>query len=369
MPVPRHIIEQLKQLIPPLNGSLYKGQSGRVGVLGGALDYTGAPFFASMSALRIGADLSHVICSPAAAGAIKSYSPDLIVHPILREEETPSSIRPTLSSLLSRLHVLVLGPGLGREDYMVRFAKLALNIAKDQARRTVNSGMYVVLDADALWMVGQDLALIRGYRRAVLTPNVVEFKRLSENVNIDPATPPGECAMCVSRALGGVTILQKGGTDIICTNTVVANAEARLRKVPDGDSTEEQVDVDVPGGLKRCGGQGDILSGTVGAIMAWGKCYEDGAFGMSSCRYFTDGTYDISDQSLPPSRIPLLAAVGGSMVTRTASKIAFEKHGRGVVTQDMLGEIGGAFSSIFSDKSRFPIVAVGVKEGADKWRL
>lgn len=40
-----------------------------------------------MSALRFGADLSHVICSPTAAGAIKSYSPDLIVHPILREEE------------------------------------------------------------------------------------------------------------------------------------------------------------------------------------------------------------------------------------------------------------------------------------------
>jgi len=33
-----------------------------------------------------GVDLSHVICSPTAAGAIKSYSPDLIVHPILRED-------------------------------------------------------------------------------------------------------------------------------------------------------------------------------------------------------------------------------------------------------------------------------------------
>lgn len=38
MPVPRHIIEQFKHLIPPLNGSLHKGQSGRVGVLGGALE-------------------------------------------------------------------------------------------------------------------------------------------------------------------------------------------------------------------------------------------------------------------------------------------------------------------------------------------
>ena len=38
-----------------------------------------------------------------------------------------------------------------------------------------------MLDADALWMIGQDLSLIKGYRKAVLTPNVMEFKRLSDN--------------------------------------------------------------------------------------------------------------------------------------------------------------------------------------------
>jgi hypothetical protein len=32
------ILNQIKQLIPPLNGKLHKGQSGRVGVLGGALE-------------------------------------------------------------------------------------------------------------------------------------------------------------------------------------------------------------------------------------------------------------------------------------------------------------------------------------------
>ncbi|KAI0642208.1 Ribokinase-like protein [Trametes meyenii] len=328
MPVPKHILSQIKAIIPPLNGTLHKGQSGRVGVLGGALDYTGAPFFASISALRIGADLSHVICSPTAAGAIKSYSPDLIVHPILREDQAPDQVKQTLGSLLSRLHVLIVGPGLGREDYMINYAKLAVRIAKEQ-------GMYVVLDADALWMIGQDLALIRGYRRAVLTPNVMEFKRLSENVNIDPKIPAEERAMHVSRALGGVTVLEKGASDIICTNTGETNTElAELNKISEGESTEERVVVDVPGGLKRCGGQGDILSGTVGTVMAWGKCFESGAFG---------------DGSVPPSRIPLLAAVAGSIVTRTASRRAFGKHGRGVVTQDIIPEIGGAFAEIFGE--------------------
>jgi ATP-dependent NAD(P)H-hydrate dehydratase len=61
----------------------------------------------------------------------------------------------------------------------------------------------------------------------------------------------------LSESLGGVTILQKGSTDIISND----------------HATEE---VDEPGGLKRVGGQGDILSGLVAAFLAWAKGYEDG---------------------------------------------------------------------------------------------
>ncbi|KAI0295944.1 Ribokinase-like protein [Russula brevipes] len=318
MSIPPAVKDQIWKIIPPLNGKLHKGQSGRVGVLGGALDYTGAPFFAAISAQRVGVDLSHVICSPTAAGAIKSYSPDLIVHPILCEETPPKSLRPELAALLSRLHVLVIGPGLGREEYMQTFARLALDIAKEQH-------MYLVLDADGLYMAGRQLDLIRGYRRIVLTPNVVEFKRLSEQAGIDPNTPPEERASSVSKALGGVTVLQKGESDIIAVNTEGAAAAHEAEQ-------KEVVVMRTPGGMKRCGGQGDILSGSVGAFLAWAKCYESGAFG---------------DNAIPVSRMPMLAAVGGSMVTRTTSRRAFEKQGRAVVTQDMLSEIGGAFTEVF----------------------
>jgi ATP-dependent NAD(P)H-hydrate dehydratase len=283
MPVPRSIIEQLKKLIPPLNGTLHKGHSGRVGVLGGAQDYTGAPFFAAISALRLGADLSHVICSPTAAGSIKSYSPDLIVHPILREESSPEKVRPELDSLLSRLHVLIVGPGLGRENYMQAYARIALSIAQQR-------GMFVVLDADALWLVNNDASMIQGYRRAVLTPNVMEFKRLSESLGIDADTPADKRARLVSKALGGVTVVEKGGKDIIAVDTTGNAADAEKSKVGTGEkeAIREQIEIDIQGGYKRCGGQGDVLSGCVGTILAWGKCYEDGAFGwVSSLQAFS----------------------------------------------------------------------------------
>lgn len=56
---------------------------------------------------------------------------------------------------------------------MQTFARLAVTIAKEQ-------NMYLVIDADGLYMVNNDLSLVRGYEKVVLTPNVVEFKRLSE---------------------------------------------------------------------------------------------------------------------------------------------------------------------------------------------
>ncbi|KDQ61528.1 hypothetical protein JAAARDRAFT_30978 [Jaapia argillacea MUCL 33604] len=331
MPVPRHIFDQIKKLIPPLDGSLHKGQSGRVGVLGGAMDYTGAPFFAAISAFRLGADLSHVICSPTAAGAIKSYAPDLIVHPMLSEDSSPEKVKPELTSLLSRLHVLIMGPGLGREPYMQSYARLALSLAKDQ-------GMFVVLDADALWMVERDLGLIKGYRRAVLTPNVMEFKRLSEQVAIDPKTPSDKRASLVSQALGGVTVLQKGPKDIIATNTLsTSSSDHTPSKINQEEKEEEEViEVDVMGGFKRCGGQGDVLSGTVGTWLAWGKCFESGAFG---------------DGSIPPSRMPVLAATAGSIITRTTSKLAFRKQGRALMTEDLVPEIGKAFVEVFGEEA------------------
>jgi ATP-dependent NAD(P)H-hydrate dehydratase len=47
--------------------------------------------------------------------------------------------------------------------------------------------------------------------------------------------------------------------------------------------------------------------------------------------------------------MPLLAAIAGSMVTRTASRRAFSREGRGVVTEDMIPEVGRAFAEVFGE--------------------
>ena len=110
------VLQLARSLVPPLTSSLRKGHAGRVAVIGGSLEvrifvvmvrlnfifspsftqqciskYTGAPFLSAMTALRTGADLVHVIASPLAAPAIKAYSPDLIVHPLLEGEKEDDS--------------------------------------------------------------------------------------------------------------------------------------------------------------------------------------------------------------------------------------------------------------------------------------
>ena len=159
---------------------------------------------------------------------------------------------------------------------MQSYAKMAVAIAKER-------GKYIVLDADGLYMIGEDISVIKGYRRAVLTPNVVEFRRLSEQIGIDPNIPSDQRAALMSKSLGGVTVLQKGAKDIISSDTTGDEADLRKSRIESTDveleNFQETVEVDIEGGLKRCGGQGDVLSGCVGTFMAWGRCYEDGAFG------------------------------------------------------------------------------------------
>lgn len=53
-------------------------------------------------------------------------------------------------------------------------ARIALRLARENQ-------LYVVIDADGLFLVQNDPSVVKGYERAVLTPNVVEFGRLVES--------------------------------------------------------------------------------------------------------------------------------------------------------------------------------------------
>ncbi|EJU03686.1 Ribokinase-like protein [Dacryopinax primogenitus] len=307
------ILEQVRAIIPPLSAKLHKGQAGRVGVVGGSADYTGAPFFSSMSAMLLGADLAHVICEPTAGNVIKTYSPDLIVHRILDESQPVEKVEPIFKDIASRLHVLVIGPGMGRSDANQAFGRMALRVARQQ-------GMYVVLDADGLWMVQMDPEVVKGYSKAVLTPNVMEFQRLCDKLGISQSEgDPTQLCAKVSLALGRVTVLQKGPEDIISNGV-------------------ESWTVNEQGSLKRCGGQGDVLSGCVGTFLAWAKNFEEGEY-----------TEKKPDTDSP--HVSILAAYGAATITRTASRFAFAYKKRAMQSSDLLDHVGDSYEYHFGEGS------------------
>jgi ATP-dependent NAD(P)H-hydrate dehydratase len=53
-------------------------------------------------------------------------------------------------------------------------ARVAIKLARE-------NNVYIVIDADGLFLVQTDPSVVKGYKRVILTPNVVEFGRLVES--------------------------------------------------------------------------------------------------------------------------------------------------------------------------------------------
>lgn len=314
----KEMLMKVRKIVPPMLEKFHKGQMGRVAVIGGSEDYTGAPYFSAMASARLGADLSHVICTPTAAQVIKTYSPNLMVHPLMRPSstaaphETASHIASTIIDMLPRLHVLVIGPGLGRDPLMQETCALVIKAAREK-------GIPFVLDADALLIAINEPGLVDGYKECVLTPNIVEFGRLCKAKGIEASNDEkghgeGEGSKKLARAFGGVTVIQKGAKDYI--------------------SNGENVFVsDLKGGLKRSGGQGDTLTGSLATFLGWRKAYMDGL-------WETEG-------NIGGDELLALAAFGGSCLTRECSRLAFAKKGRSLQASDLTDEIFEAYNNLF----------------------
>lgn len=212
-----------------------------------------------------------------------------MVHPLMRQtthassSESSDAIAKTVIDMLPRLHVLVIGPGLGRDQLMQDTCAKVIEAARKEK-------MPFVLDADGLNLAQRRPELVQGYKECILTPNVVEFGRLCKSKGIDTSgLDDGKAAEKLSKAFDGVTIVQKGAKDYISN----------------GDKTLVS---DIEGGLKRSGGQGDTLTGSLGTFLCWRKAY-------------LDKLWD-HDGDLDAAELLALAAFGGSSITRVSNSFS-----------------------------------------------
>lgn len=159
-----------------------------------------------------------MICCKTASQTIKSYSPELIVSPILDDD----TFKNEFSALVPKLHSIVVGPGLGRRKEQFLVAAEVIKIAKQYE-------LPITIDADAVLLVAESPELVKGYSRAILTPNAREFDYLCDKVGIGSCSAKGidldEIRTKVhklSSVLEGVTVVRKGKIDFISNGSTQA---------------------------------------------------------------------------------------------------------------------------------------------------
>lgn len=245
----------VRSLIKPRRPWSKKGDFGRVLVIGGSNEYSGAPALAALAALRTGADLAIVAAPSSVASIIRSFSPNIIVRSLSGDFLNTEHLE-KLVSLTTRATSVVIGPGLGLQ-------KETIDTVNEYIRR-VGNNVKLIIDADALKAISTDVDVVKG-KKVILTPHAGEFRILTGVTLSEDLESRVETITRVASNLN-VTLLVKGHYDII--------------------SDGSRVKVNITGNPSMTvGGTGDILSGVLATLASW----NDDLFKVACAGAFING--------------------------------------------------------------------------------
>ncbi len=214
-----------------------KGDNGRILVIGGNETYSGAPALAAMGAIQSGVDLVTILTPQKISSAIRSYSPEFIVHDYPAPHLTEDSLS---TELIKQSDVIILGPGLGQHpDTREAVSKVLASVKKFEKS--------IVIDADALKLL--DMAEISS--KTILTPHAGEFAVLTD-ISIPSSAHEFDkrCQLVqeVSTQFPNVWVI-KGHWDIVTNNSGLI----KINKTGTSRMTR--------------GGTGDILAGLIAGFV------------------------------------------------------------------------------------------------------
>ena len=240
----------VRHLIRQKDKNAKKGDGGRVLVIGGSIDFVGAPALAALAALRGGADLAYVVVPESIRGIVASFSPDLITIP-LGEDYLDKRHLNRLEKLVSVSDSIVLGPGMSLRDETIEFVEAFAEYLSER-----DSAPPLVVDADALKAVAQKKLEFKG--RAILTPHRGEFRILAESYGLASSEATVDAVRDLSIATNSVVLL-KGPIDIVCSK----KSCIKNRTGTPAMST---------------GGTGDVLSGLIASLIKRTESLFEAAF-------------------------------------------------------------------------------------------
>lgn len=249
--------KKIYSLLPKRKIRSHKGSYGRVLVMAGSPQMSGACYFASEAAYRVGAGLVHVVTAKENADIIRTKLPEAIVSTWssdLTEEEIAMIIQG-----MDLANAVVIGPGLGLGQEAQAILRLVLDhLVKEGNTSSDASHKPVVIDADGLNLLAQmeewfaedshDGRRLCLPDHVILTPHLKEMSRLIQK----------EVPVIMDHMIE--TVYEREGK---CT---IVLKDART-VVSDG----EQVYINTTGNHALAkGGSGDVLSGMIGGLLAQG---------------------------------------------------------------------------------------------------
>ena len=236
----------VRSKLPIRSTDSHKGTYGTVLTIAGSLGMTGASMLASESALRVGAGL--VLLAVPKSLIAHLPSKEIIYHPLPETESNSIALKAldALEADLEKATAIILGPGISTEDETVQFVQKFVSgpLAKSQKP--------CVIDADALNALSKSKECLIGKdNKIVLTPHPKELSRLMDVPTKEIQSDRVGWALKAAEKFGCVVVL-KGA------HTVIADNKQNVFINPTGNS-----------GMSTAGA-GDVLSGTIGGLMAQG---------------------------------------------------------------------------------------------------
>lgn len=234
----------LRALLPPRPQDSHKGTFGHLLVIGGSVGKTGAAALAGEGALRVGAGLV-TVAVPASLNPILEVKLTEAMTAPLAEVPGHGALSQAawqdLEELWPGKTAVALGPGLGRHPETVALVQ----------RLVRERPLPLVVDADGLYALAQDLNGAPGPTPLVLTPHPGEMARLLGCTTREVQTGRLPAAQELAQRTGAVVVL-KGA------QTLVADPDGRMLINTTGNPALAQ------------GGTGDVLTGMIGGLLAQG---------------------------------------------------------------------------------------------------
>lgn len=244
---------ELTGLLPTRNPAGNKGTFGKVLLIAGSRDMSGACTLCGTGVLRAGAGMVKIITPDCNREIIQTALPEAMLYSF---GGTPD--RSQVEKALEWADVLIAGPGMGQDENA--------RILMEQV--LANKTLPMVIDADGLNLISangflQKLLSMRPIGTTILTPHPGELVRLMgtdmEAYQSDREGPARKLAKeygCVVAAKDAVTMVYGPGRKEIYINTSGNDGMA-------------------------CAGSGDVLAGITGGLIAQGmKCFEGACLGV-----------------------------------------------------------------------------------------